>query len=280
MATASAATRQNRPRTAKVPPIAQRRPCEKRSRNGPISGATTANGSMVRPRNSATWSAGAAGVGEEDGARERDRDRRVARGVERVELDQPGEPGAAGALGVRCPARPAERGRGGALARATGRGDAPAGRAERAATPPGNRARRPARTSSGRPRSGCGAVAGSTAPSCQVAPRRAAVTRRAGEPSGMLRISRRLPAVISTADHPGTSGSDSLAGADPILTRAVDEARAALVEQVGADVVGDTAGLRERGRARRHAVLRLHAGRLPRLALGGHRGARRGRRRR
>lgn len=66
-----------------------------------------------------------------------------------------------------------------------------------------------------------------------------------------MRISRRLPAVISTADHPGTSGSDSLAGADPILTRAVDEARAALVEQVGADVVGDPQGFVSEGK---HAV--------------------------
>ena len=64
-------------------------------------------------------------------------------------------------------------------------------------------------------------------------------------------ISRRLPAVISTADHPGTSGSDSLAGADPILTRAVDEGRAALVEQVGADVVGDPQGFVSEGK---HAV--------------------------
>ena len=66
-----------------------------------------------------------------------------------------------------------------------------------------------------------------------------------------MRVSRRLPAVISTADHPGTSGSDSLAGADPILTRAVDEARAALVEQVGADVVGDPQGFVSEGK---HAV--------------------------
>ena len=66
-----------------------------------------------------------------------------------------------------------------------------------------------------------------------------------------MRISRRLRAVISTADHPGTSGSDSLAGADPILTRAVDEARAALVEQVGADVVGDPQGFVSEGK---HAV--------------------------
>jgi len=57
--------------------------------------------------------------------------------------------------------------------------------------------------------------------------------------------------VISTADHPGTSGSDSLAGADPILTRAVDEARAALVEQVGAEVVGDPQGFVSEGK---HAV--------------------------
>ena len=66
-----------------------------------------------------------------------------------------------------------------------------------------------------------------------------------------MRVSRRLPAVISTADHPGTSGSDSLAGADPILTRAVDEARAALVEQVGAEVVGDPQGFVSEGK---HAV--------------------------
>jgi len=57
--------------------------------------------------------------------------------------------------------------------------------------------------------------------------------------------------VISTADHPGTSGSDSLAGADPILARAVDEARAALVEQVGAEVVGDPQGFVSEGS---HAV--------------------------
>ena len=37
-----------------VAPTAHRRPWLKRSRNGPISGATIANGSMVRPRNSAT----------------------------------------------------------------------------------------------------------------------------------------------------------------------------------------------------------------------------------
>ena len=41
-------------RIAIVAPIAHRRPCANRSRNGPISGATIANGSIVRPRNSAT----------------------------------------------------------------------------------------------------------------------------------------------------------------------------------------------------------------------------------
>ncbi len=53
--------------------------------------------------------------------------------------------------------------------------------------------------------------------------------------------------MISTADHPGTSGSPSLAGADPVLTRAVDEARAALVDQVGADVVGEPQGFVSEG---------------------------------
>ncbi len=42
-------------RSAIVAPIAQRRPWLKRSRNGPISGATIANGSIVSPRKSATW---------------------------------------------------------------------------------------------------------------------------------------------------------------------------------------------------------------------------------
>jgi hypothetical protein len=38
-----------------VSPIAHRRPWLNRSNTGPISGATIANGSMVSPRNSATW---------------------------------------------------------------------------------------------------------------------------------------------------------------------------------------------------------------------------------
>ena len=42
-------------RIAMVAPTAHRRPWLKRSRNGPISGATIAKGSIVRPRNSATW---------------------------------------------------------------------------------------------------------------------------------------------------------------------------------------------------------------------------------
>ena len=53
--TASASTQHRNARSAIVAPIAQRRPWPNRSRNGPIRGATTANGSIVRPRNSATW---------------------------------------------------------------------------------------------------------------------------------------------------------------------------------------------------------------------------------
>ena len=54
LATALASTQVPNARTAKVMPIAQRRPRRNRSRNGPISGATIANGSIVTPRNSAT----------------------------------------------------------------------------------------------------------------------------------------------------------------------------------------------------------------------------------
>ena len=54
--TAVASTQQRKPRSAIVAPMAQRRPWLKRSRNGPIRGATIANGSIVRPRKSATWS--------------------------------------------------------------------------------------------------------------------------------------------------------------------------------------------------------------------------------
>ena len=53
--TAEASTQHRKARTAMVAPIAQRRPWLNRSRKGPISGATIANGSIVRPRKSATW---------------------------------------------------------------------------------------------------------------------------------------------------------------------------------------------------------------------------------
>ena len=53
--TAPASTQHRNARIAIVAPIAHRRPWLNRSRNGPISGATIANGSIVRPRNSATW---------------------------------------------------------------------------------------------------------------------------------------------------------------------------------------------------------------------------------
>ena len=51
----SASTQHRNARRASVTPIAQRRPCRNRSRNGPISGATMANGAMVSSRNWATW---------------------------------------------------------------------------------------------------------------------------------------------------------------------------------------------------------------------------------
>ena len=53
--TAVPSTQQRNARIDIVAPMAHRRPWLNRSRNGPISGATIANGSIVRPRNSATW---------------------------------------------------------------------------------------------------------------------------------------------------------------------------------------------------------------------------------
>ena len=53
--TASASTQHRNARSAMVAPMAHRRPWLKRSRNGPIRGATTAKGSIVSPRKSATW---------------------------------------------------------------------------------------------------------------------------------------------------------------------------------------------------------------------------------
>ena len=54
--TAEASTQHRNARSAIVAPMAQRRPWLNRSRNGPISGATIANGSIVSPRKRATWS--------------------------------------------------------------------------------------------------------------------------------------------------------------------------------------------------------------------------------
>ncbi len=54
VATASAISQHRKARRAMVPPIAHRRPWLNRSRKGPSRGATIANGSIVRPRKSAT----------------------------------------------------------------------------------------------------------------------------------------------------------------------------------------------------------------------------------
>ena len=100
--TDDASTQQRNARTAIVAPIAQRRPCANRSRNGPISGATIAKGSIVRPRNSATWPrASPEGTWKNSAAGQGDRHRGVAGGVEDVHLDEPGQPRLAGPLGLR-----------------------------------------------------------------------------------------------------------------------------------------------------------------------------------
>ncbi len=49
-ATASAMTQARKPRSAKEPAIAPRRPCRKRSRTGPMMGAITTKGAIVTSR--------------------------------------------------------------------------------------------------------------------------------------------------------------------------------------------------------------------------------------
>ena len=96
-----ASAQQRKARTAIVAPIAQRRPCANRSRNGPISGATIANGSIVSPRNSATWSrASPDGTWKNRLPASEIATAASPGGVEDVQLDQPVQPGLAGALGL------------------------------------------------------------------------------------------------------------------------------------------------------------------------------------
>ena len=103
--TDDASTQHRKARAAIVAPIAQRRPWLKRSRNGPISGATIANGSIVSPRNSATCPrASPVGTWKNSVPASEIATRRVAGGVEGVQLDQPGE-----AAGVRRPRASAAR---------------------------------------------------------------------------------------------------------------------------------------------------------------------------
>ncbi|GAA1259818.1 hypothetical protein GCM10009677_08600 [Sphaerisporangium rubeum] len=52
---AAAMAQHSRPRANSVPAITKRRPERKRSSTGPTNGATTANGTMVISRYSATW---------------------------------------------------------------------------------------------------------------------------------------------------------------------------------------------------------------------------------
>ena len=82
---------------------------------------------------------------EEEGAGQGDRDRGIARGVERVHLDQPGEPGLAGALGPRgaagLTAHELARTAGGAGHRSHAAPDGPRAAGVRRATPGGPRRR-------------------------------------------------------------------------------------------------------------------------------------------
>ena len=100
VATAPASTQQRKARRARVVPMAQRRPCRKRSSSGPMKGASSANGAIVSTRNSATWAAGLVGGDREDRAGEADGQGGVAADVDEVQLDEPRQPALAGTRGA------------------------------------------------------------------------------------------------------------------------------------------------------------------------------------
>ncbi len=100
--TASARTQHRNARSAIVAPIAHRRPWLKRSRNGPISGRDDRERQHRQAEEQRDLPAGLVGRDlEEQRAGQRDRHRRVAGAVERVQLDQPGQAAVPGPLGVR-----------------------------------------------------------------------------------------------------------------------------------------------------------------------------------
>ena len=186
--TAVARTQQRNPRSAIVAPMAQRRPWLKRSRNGPISGATIANGSIVRPRKRATWSR-ASPVGT---WKKRVPASEIATAVSPAALKacssiSRARPGVAGALGVGrasrlpsgVPAGPTGHAGGAPGTGAQGSPDRPgpadSGRGP-AATPVKHPAPGPVRAG-GSPRPGTRVRTGSWGPSCTVPVRQAPGTR-------------------------------------------------------------------------------------------------------
>ena len=230
------------PRIAMVAPIAQRRPWLNRSRNGPISGATIANGSIVRPQEERHLAAGlvvAAGHLEEQRAGQRDRDCRVAGGVEGVQLDQPEQAAVAGTLGVRCAAGEPEH----PLTGAAGRGADGPGR-------PGGRDGRPGGATS----HGAGPVAGVR-------------TWRPGSRAAcsLLVVLRALHASVSCLMEQSPRRDDRTSEAEEGAARptrsvlaAVDDAREALLgSRSPAADVGDHLGAVSEAAKVDHPLLRL-----------------------
>ena len=201
----SAIVRADRPAAAVAEPV-EERPDQRRDDR------EREHGQAEEQRDLAAGLAG--GHLEEERAGQRDRDRRVAGGVERVQLDQPEQPAVAGALGVAWPGGPGGAWSRRRAARAPGRGDAPAGRPERAATPP-RAVSSSGPDASGWPRSGAGrrGVHGTILPS------RPAPCRSHPPCPGAVRNDRALdetPRRDQHADHQARPGRNSLAGADPI----------------------------------------------------------------
>ena len=211
---------------------------------------------------------------EEQRAGQRDRDRRVAGGVERVQLDQPGQPASRRLPRRGRPAGPeAVRARRRGPCREPSRGLHARRRGPRASRRrPGLAGRRlptrgAPRTSPAHRERGASAVLGWLVGHAAILP--GAVQPRAAGPPDEVGNS-------GPGDNAG-GGWDTIAHVitaartkpDSVRCAAVDaRARGASLERCGAADVGDHLGQPVRGRARRHPLLRVHAARATAAGAG------------
>ena len=248
-----------------VTPIAQRRPWANRSRNGPISGATMANGSIVRPRKSATWPR-ASPVGtwknsvpaSEIATAASPAALKACSSISRESPDWPAPSASAPRRAWRSVARPSRP-----VTRAAPATPRPATFAPLPTT-------RPACLARSRPDGSAGWCPGWLVGHCPILPRTVhADGARADQPhprpDSACPMSDNRPVTLTSV------ASTARAKSDATVVGAVDRARAALLEEVDAGDVGDHLGaLVEGDRVATH-LFALRAPGLPRLALVGDR---------